>query len=540
MTTIVGTERLGRRAGPATGLGTRSPWIALIALCLGQSIVLIDTTIVNTAIPAMAGSLNASLDQLLWVINGYILAYAVLLVTAGRLGDLYGPKTLFLAGLGLFTVASAACGLAGEPSHLIAARVAQGVGAALLTPQSLSMITQMFPADRRGAALGIWGAVAGLAGAVGPTAGGFLIAYLDWRWVFFVNLPIGVIAFVFSGAVLPDLRDGRRHRQDLVGAALLTFGLFLLAYALIEGQPYGWGAVAGPVTIPRLFLAGLLVLSVFVIVERVRQDREPLLPFTILRDRNFTLMSAVVATLPCGLGGMLLLTMIYLQSALGLTALAAGLTVAVAPLVSVFFAPSSGRLTDRFGGKYVLVVGLLLFATGIAGLAVVARPEAQWWHLLPGLIIVGVAMGVVFSPAYKIAVQNINPAELGAASGVFNTTRLAGSLLGSAAVGAFLQIRLAGSIGEAARMIAPTLPPALRESFVADLTATGGGDLAAGHIDAAATAAEGLSPALAATLQNAADAALREGLANAVQVTYLFPVVILVVGAVATLATRRD
>src|SRR5262245_51062543 len=205
-----------------------SPWLVLIALCLGFFMILLDTTIVNVAIPALSDGLSASLSEILWIINAYVLVYAVLLITAGRLGDLYGPKTLFLAGLVIFTLASAACGFAQNPTQLIAARVAQGLGGALLTPQTLSTITMIFPAAKRGAAFGIWGAVAGVATVTGPTLGGLLVTNLGWRWIFFVNVPVGIATLVLAGIVMPNIRLNRRHLLDIPGTVLATIGLFLV------------------------------------------------------------------------------------------------------------------------------------------------------------------------------------------------------------------------------------------------------------------------------------------------------------------------
>src|SRR3989440_509363 len=199
-----------------------NPWLVLLVLTTGFFMILLDTTIVNVAIPAMSTGLNTTLDQILWVLNAYILVYAVLLITAGRLGDLYGPKQLFLVGLVLFTLASAACGLAQNPGELIAARVAQGIGGALLTPQTLSVITVIFPPDKRGAAFGIWGAVAGVATVAGPTLGGLIVTHGGWRWIFYVNLPVGIIPLVLAAIVVPTLQLNRRHRLDILGTLLAT------------------------------------------------------------------------------------------------------------------------------------------------------------------------------------------------------------------------------------------------------------------------------------------------------------------------------
>lgn len=465
---------------------SRNPWLVLVALVLGQVMTLLDTTVVNVAIPTLARDLDASLDSVLWVINSYVLAFAVLLVTGGRLGDLFGQRRMFVSGVSLFTAASLLCGLAQTADQLIWARVAQGVGAALLVPQTLSLLTRVFPEEKRGAAFGVWGAVGGLGAAIGPTVGGLLVDSLGWRWIFFLNIPLGIAAAVLGAAWLPGHTGGRRRRLDLLGTALITTGLFLLTYGLIEGERHAWGGL-----IPVALLGGVLVLGLFVLVERGRQDREPLLPFVILRDRNFTLMAVVVAALPLGLGAMLFLTLLHLQSVAGMSARDAGLTVALAPLISAVVAPKSGRMIDRYGGKPVLIAGFALFAAGIAGIAFAVRADGVWWHLVPGLVLLGFGMGVGGSPAAIIAMRDIAPEVSGAASGLFNTTRLCGSLLGSAAVGALLQARLT---------------------------------------------AEGLDAGL---LQNVVPLEFREGFADALRFSYLLPVAALAAGVLLTLGVRR-
>ena len=216
-----------------------NPWLVLVVLTMGFFMILLDTTIVNVAIPVMSGSandgLNTTLDQILWILNAYILVYAVLLITAGRLGDLYGQRNLFAAGLFVFTLASALCGLSQNATELILARILQGVGGALLTPQTLAIIATLFPPERRGAAFGIWGAVGGLATITGPTLGGAIITYINWRWIFYINVPIGIVALIATFAIIPDIRPGRRHGWDLVGIVVATAGLFGVVFGLIEG-----------------------------------------------------------------------------------------------------------------------------------------------------------------------------------------------------------------------------------------------------------------------------------------------------------------
>src|SRR5712691_11042708 len=243
-----------------------NPWLVLVVLTTGFFMILLDTTIVNVAIPAMSAGLNTTLDQILWVLNSYILVYAVLLITAGRLGDLYGQRTLFAIGLAIFTVASALCGFAQDANQLIVARILQGVGGALLTPQTLAILTSLFPPERRGAAFGIWAGVAGLATLAGPTIGGAIVTYVDWRWIFFVNVPIGIAALVATFAIIPDIRPGRRHGWDLMGVFLATAGLFAVVFGLIEGQRFNWGEIGSyGITIPEVIVGGVVLLVLFVI-----------------------------------------------------------------------------------------------------------------------------------------------------------------------------------------------------------------------------------------------------------------------------------
>src|ERR1700724_1298310 len=236
-----------------------NPWLVLLVLTSGFFMILLDTTIVNVAIPAMSAGLNTTLDQILWVLNAYILTYAVLLITAGRLGDLYGQRNLFAIGLFIFTLASALCGFSQNATELIAARVLQGIGGAILTPQTLSIITTLFPPERRGAAFGVWGGVAGLATIAGPTVGGAIVTYISWQWIFFVNVPIGIAALVATFAIIPDVRPGRRHGWDIVGVILATSGLFGMVFGLIEGERFNWGQIDSyGITIPEVLGAGAL------------------------------------------------------------------------------------------------------------------------------------------------------------------------------------------------------------------------------------------------------------------------------------------
>src|SRR5438445_5438432 len=376
-----------------------NPWLVLLVLTTGFFMILLDTTIVNVAIPAMSTGLNSTFDQILWVINAYVLVYAVLLITAGRLGDLYGQRSLFAIGLVIFTVASALCGFSQNAGELIAARILQGVGGALLTPQTLAILTSIFPPERRGAAFGVWGGVAGLATVAGPTVGGAIITYINWRWIFFINVPIGIAALVATFLVIPDLRPGRHHGWDLPGIFIATAGLFAIVFGLIEGQRYSWGQIESyGVTIPEVIGAGVVLIVLFLIWERFQT--EPLLPLSLFADRNFAVANWIAAAISFGMLSMFLPFTIYLQSVRGFSALVAGLTLAPMSVTSMFTAPFAGRLSDRIGGKYILMTGISLFTIGMASIALVAGPDSTWINFLAPAIIARAGMGMTLAPLH--------------------------------------------------------------------------------------------------------------------------------------------
>jgi EmrB/QacA subfamily drug resistance transporter len=425
-----------------------NPWAVLGVASLGYFMTLLDLTIVNIAIPDMIARLHASLSDALWVLNAYALVLAVLVITCGRLGDLLGLRTMFTAGIAVFTAASAACGLAPGPGWLIGFRAVQGLGAAMLMPQTLAMITMVFPSERRGSAFGVWGAVTGIATVAGPAFGGLLVTAADWRWIFFINLPVGAAVLAATPAVIPDLRSGLRHRLDLRGVTLVSLALLAICYGLIEGQPYRWGTVTGFVSIPLIIGVGLALLLVFVADQMLRRngESEPLMPSELFRDRNFSLMNVVAATLAIGVLGVFLGFTIYLQDVLRYSALKAGLTLLPSSLVSIAAAPAAGKLTDRIGGKYILVAGLALFPVGIGWAVLAAGPDSAWYDFLPALVCTGLGIGLVFAPLTAIAMSQVPQRLAGAASGVLGTTRQIGSVIGTAAVGALLQNRLAAAL----------------------------------------------------------------------------------------------
>ncbi len=438
---------------------TRRQWLVLLVTCLGFFMIMLDTTIVYVATPSMISGLHATLDQVLWVFNGYLLAYAVLLITASRLADLWGPRNLFVAGLVVFTAASALCGLSQDSTQLIAARVLQGVGGAMLAPQSLTLLTAIFPPERRGAAFGINGAVVGVSTVAGPTLGGLIVTTADWRWIFFLNVPVGIVAAAAALLVIPDIRPGIRHRMDVVGVALASAALLLVVFGLIEGQRYDWSTA-----IWALLAGGLVVLGAFLIWEA--RQTEPLVPLHLFKERNFSLMNWTGGAMQFAMQGIFIPVTIYTQSVLGMTPLQSGLTVAPMSVVAGIVAPVAGRMADRLGGKYLLMVGLAVFGGGAAWVTLSAATNSTSLQFTLPFVVTGLGLGLVFAPMTAMAMQRITPRDAAAASGVLNTTRQLGSVLGAAVTGAVLQSQLALALPGQARAASIQLPEPFRAGFV--------------------------------------------------------------------------
>ena len=520
------------------GSNPANPWLVLAVLVTGFFMIMLDTTIVNVAIPAMSAGLNTTLDQILWVLNAYILTYAVLLIVAGRLGDLYGQRLLFAIGLAIFTVASALCGLAQDANQLIAARVLQGIGGAALTPQTLAILTSLFPPERRGAAFGIWAGVAGLATLAGPTVGGAIVTYIDWRWIFYVNVPIGIAALVATFVIIPDLRPGRSHGWDIVGVFLATGGLFGVVFGLIEGERFNWGELASYViTIPEVIGTGVVLLVLFVIWERYQT--EPLVPLALFEERNFAVANWIAASIAFGMMSLFLPIVIYLQSVRGFSALTAGLTLAPMSLTSMVVAPFAGRTADRIGGKYILMVGIFVFAVGFGSLTFVAGPDSTWINFLVPAIVAGAGMGMTFAPMTTVAMRNISPRMAGAASGVLNTTRQVGAAIGSAVVGALLQNHLATALHDQAVAHAAALPAAYREQFVAAFSSVAANGFEIGTGQNGAKLPAGLPPAVAQQLTSLAHDVFVTAYIDALKPTLIVPIAVLALTALSTLLIKR-
>jgi EmrB/QacA subfamily drug resistance transporter len=518
-----------------------APWLALAVLALGLFMTLLDLTIVNVAIPSIVDDLHASLDQILWVLNGYSLVYAVLLITSGRLGDIFGPRNMFAAGVVVFTVASAFSGLAHDPTQLILARGAQGFGAAMLAPQGLPIMTTIFPPERRGGVFAIYGSLAGLAVLLGPVVGGFIVTHFGWRWIFYVNLPIGLVTFLLALAFVPDLRPGRRHRLDFTGVALASAGLLGVVFGLIEGQRYEWGKVWSWITIPGIIAAGVLTLAVFVIVQWRRQDKEPLLPFAVFKDRNYTLMTLVMMAMGFAIVGVFLPLTIYYQSVLGLSAFEAGLAIAPQPLAMILLSGGAAALAARYA-KYILIAGLTLFAIGIAYIAWTAQVGSNRWSFLPGLVIAGVGMAGIWTPVFSLATRDLQPRLAGVASGVISTVQELGAVIGSASIGALLQNQLAADLHNRAVSYSTQLPGQVQRPFVDGFSAAAksGLQVGRGQTGTSLSLPAGVPAQVAHQIQQLAHAVFTQAFVDAMRPTMALAIVVILVAAIGALWARNN
>lgn len=418
---------------------TGNPWYALWALLVGFFMILLDATIVAVANPSIMDALDVDYDAVIWVTSAYLLAYAVPLLLAGRLGDRFGPRNLYLAGLAVFTGASLWCGLAGSIETLVAARAVQGLGAALLTPQTLSTITRIFPAERRGVALSVWGATAGVATLVGPLAGGVLVDGLGWQWIFIVNVPIGIAGLVLAYIFVPVLPT-EKHGFDVLGVVLSGAGMLMIVFALQEGQshdwaPWVWGMLA----------AGVAAIAGFVYWQAVN-PAEPLIPLKIFRDNDFSLSNVGIAVIGFAVTAMIVPVMFYAQAVCGLSPTRAALLTAPMAVATGVLAPFVGRLVDRSHPRPIVGFGFSALAIALTWLSFEMTPTTPIWRLLLPFLLMGIGMAFIWSPLAATATRNLPPQLAGAGSGVYNTTRQVGSVLGSAAMAALMTAQISAAL----------------------------------------------------------------------------------------------
>jgi EmrB/QacA subfamily drug resistance transporter len=431
-------------------------WWTLVAVCTATFMLLLDITIVNVALPAIERALDASFSDLQWVVDAYALGLATFVLTAGSLADLFGRKRLFLLGVVLFTVASAACGLANDALFLIIARGVQGIGGAIMFATALALISQEFHGRERGTAFGLWGATVGAAVAIGPLAGGVLTSWLSWRWIFLVNVPIGVAAVVLSMRKLRESSDPDHSRLDPIGLVTLTVGLFCLILALIEGNRRGWSSGV----IVALLASAVLLLVAFVASQAV--ERTSMVDLALFKRPAFLGAQITAFSISSSMFAMFLYLTLYLQNILGLSPLQTGLRFLPLSIVSFVTAPIAGRLSARVPVRLLLGAGLALNAVAMWLMSRVSA-DSSWTVLLPGFIVGGIGIGLVNAPLASTAVSTVRQERAGMASGINNTFRQIGIATGIAALGAIFASQVDP------RAFAPHPGAAARASFVAGL-----------------------------------------------------------------------
>jgi EmrB/QacA subfamily drug resistance transporter len=428
--------------------------VILGVVLIGAFMILLDATIVNVAVPTIQRSLHAAYSQVEWVISGYALAYGLLLIPAGRAGDRIGHKKTFLAGLAGFTAASVLCGTSGSPAELVAWRVVQGAMAGIMNPPILAVIQAIFPPKERGKAFGLYGAVAGVSTALGPLAGGLLIAWnlhgWDWRPIFLVNLPIGVIGFALALRLVPE-SHGKADRLDVIGIVLVSAAMLLLTYPLIQGQSAGWPAwTFGCLAAAPVVAAGFVFWERFV----VRRGKTPLVNVSLFANRSFAAGTGVSLVYFAGFIGLLFVLSLYLQIGLGFSALRAGLTILPFAAGTFFGAAFSDPVARRIG-RGVLILGSAVVALGIAAVIAVIHaegPSLAGVQLLPALLIGGLGSGLVIAPNVDVVLSRIGWQDAGSASGVLNASQRLGQAIGVAVVGVafFGSLGAGGKPGDAA------------------------------------------------------------------------------------------
>ena len=417
--------------------GERRRWWTLAAVSFGLFMIMLDNTVVNVALPSIQRDLGIGLSELEWIVTGYALTFAALMLIGGKLADAYGRRRLFVIGIAVFTLASLACGLAGSGEQLIAARVAQGVGASLMSPATLSIITATFPARQRGTAIGVWAGVSALALAIGPLVGGLLTDQASWHWIFFVNVPVGMLGIAASYLLIDESRDETHESLDLPGLATSALGLFSLTYGLIEANAYGW-------TSPRIvgaFAVAAVSLVAFVAIERAR--RAPMLELALFRNHTYVGANVAVLLVSLAMFGVFFFVSLYLQNILGYSPVRAGAAFLPMTLLIIVVAPLGGRLADRVGSRWLMTTGMVLLALH---LLLFARLDASstYWALLPSFAIGGVGIALVMTPSSAAAMKAVAVDNAGVGAAVLNAFRQVGGAVGIALMGAIVAQQAGG------------------------------------------------------------------------------------------------
>jgi EmrB/QacA subfamily drug resistance transporter len=419
-------------------------WWTLAAVSFGLFMIMLDNTIVNVALPSIQKSLDLKISELEWVVAGYALTFGALMLTGGKLADLLGRRLIFVVGLAIFTLSSLACGLAGSATVLIAARVVQGVGAALMNPSTLSIITVTFPPRQRGTAIGIWAGVSALALAIGPLVGGLITEHINWNWIFCINIPVGVLGIFAAFAFIDESRDtSHEQRPDTPGLVTSALGLFALSYALIEANTYGWASAR----ILAAFGVAVVSLAAFVLLEL--HQRLPMLELALFRNRGFAGANAVMLLVGLAMFGVFFYVSLYVQQVLGYSPTQAGASFLPWTVLIILLAPQAGRLSDRVGPRPFVAGGMVVLAGSLFLFSRMGVHES-FWSLLPAMLLGGVGMSAAMAPVTAAAMSSVRPDKAGVGSAVLNSMRQIGGSLGIAIMGAIVASGISSSLATGA------------------------------------------------------------------------------------------
>ncbi len=407
-------------------------WWTLGAVSVGLFMIMLDNTVVNVALPAMQSSLHLQLSELEWVVAGYALTFAAFMLTGGKLADFLGRRLIFMLGLAVFTGASLACGLAPNGGFLIGARVVQGLGGALMNPATLAIITATFPPRQRGTAIGIWAGVSAMALAIGPLVGGLLTEHVNWNWIFFINVPIGIAGLLAIPFFIDESRDtSHEQRPDVPGLIASAIGLFALTYAFVEANNYGWNSAR----ILGSFAVAAVALTTFALLER--HQRLPMLDLRLFRNRTFSGANTAMLFIGLAMFGTFFYLSLYMQNVLGYSPTQAGASFLPMTLLIVVAAPQAGKLSDRFGSRWLVGGGMTLLTIMLLYYSRLGA-HVSFWEILPGLLIGGVGMGLTMTPTTAAAMSSVPVDKAGVGSAVLNSSRQVGGSLGIAVMGAIV------------------------------------------------------------------------------------------------------
>jgi EmrB/QacA subfamily drug resistance transporter len=404
-------------------------WWTLAAMCFALFMIMLDNTVVNVALPSIQRSLRTTPENLEWTINAYFLSFAALILLGGKLGDRFGRKKIFLVGLAIFTLSSAACALSTSDTGLITARAVQGVGAALMNPLSLSIIVAAFPRHQVPTAIGIWAGISGLGLAIGPLLGGFLVEHVDWSAVFWINVPIGVVAAIATLLFVHESKDPKAHSFDIFGTVLVTGGLFSLVWALIRTNAHSWSS---PQTVGFLIAAAVLLVG-FVFWEDRQKD--PMIPLSFFRRRAFDVAVVSIALVGFAMFGIIYFITLYMQNVRGYTALESGVRTLPMTVMVMLIAPLAGRLSARIGPRPLMVCGMFVMSLGLFSLTRLTIDSSYWTVIFPSFVFVGAGVSMSMPTTTGVAMGSVDPARAGIASGVVNSSRQVGGALGVAVLG---------------------------------------------------------------------------------------------------------